>query len=260
MPFDENHAHLHCCSALKYGTTVRHNMVLSAAAKFCRMCGATTREEPASLVRRQLAERIADDNADDYAEADGDVDAQPADGRAPSADATLAQPGASYGWLPGDGLLHQVARRADLLVACADFFGYADVSVAHPATATLLRNRQPEVTERTLVAAGLREKSKQELYSKCPEYAPYDMQPIVLETFGGIGAKAAAFVRRMASAGCSERPLHMADRGLDMLAVALVKGNAALEQMGIPAALRAAHARGGFVRRHDPAPQRGTAA
>jgi Reverse transcriptase (RNA-dependent DNA polymerase) len=245
-PFDDDHAHMHCCPKLKYGATVRHNTVLSAAAKFSRMCGATTREEPASLARRLVPQDEGDD-ADEatLAAGTGSPDS--------SARAHLAAEDDS-GWQAGEGPLNQVARRADLLVASADFFGYADVSVAHPATATLLQGRDPAVTQQTLVAARLREREKQALYAACPAYADYDVQPIVLETYGGVGAKAQAFLRAMAER--SERPHRMAERGLDMLAVALVKGNAALEQMGIPAALRAAHADRCRARAHALATER----
>jgi hypothetical protein len=209
---------------------LRHNEVNRAAAKFSHLCGATTKEEPASLVRRVLPSY--GDYDDDGAE-DNDA-AAPLERQVSFADGEA-------GWqsLAGTDAKRQVARRADLLVATGEYFGFVDTSIAHPATSALCAGRAPAVTERTLVAAELCEKRKVKQYAECPEYDQYEVTPLVLESFGGIGAKAVAFIKRMAR--LSDREYRMEELGLDMLAVALARGNAQLELAGIPIALRAAH-------------------
>jgi hypothetical protein len=239
-PFDRDPAHAHCCRQLKYGTVLRHNIILRALARFARMCGFSTKEEPASPARRD-ALRCARAAVGQPAEDDEDAD-------------DVVIPNTDNGWCAGEGPQHQVARRADLLVAGAGYFGYADVAVTHPtAAARIGRSANPAVAEQPLAAAKLRESEKQQVYAACPAFAGVDVTPVVLESFGGIGAQAVALLRLLAKR--TEQPAAMLQRGIDMLAVALVKGNSALEQHAVPLVLRSAYASGALARSHAPAPE-----
>jgi hypothetical protein len=253
QPFLSNAAHLHCCPRLKgTGSTLRHNLVLRVLAEFCRMCGCSTLTEPASLARRDRSGAAA--SAPSSTAVDGDEAGPDADGlpHEVGADIVGDADGSAATWQPGTGATHQVARRTDLLVSHPHYFGYADVSVAHPATATLLgRSADPDVARKPLVAAKLREAAKDKLYAACPAYTGYAVTPVVLETYGGFGPKAVSFVRQMA--GLTKEPKRMFSRGMDMLATALAKGNRTLEHVGIPKALQAAHADHSLYSRAHPA-------
>ena len=124
-----------------------------------------------------------------------------------------------------------------MMMQYSELFGFADVSVAHPATATLLGApacAAPAVASEPLFAAKKREEEKVKIYSGCRAFDGYEVAPVVLETYGGFGPKALAFLRRIAK--LSDEPKEMLDRGIDMLAVALAKGNRVLEHVGIPKA------------------------
>jgi len=247
LPFKRDSTHIDVCKKLKYGTVLRHNAVLYAAAQFSGMCGFTHVVEPASLAKRMrrhaatsrtgTARPVHGGDADELDDDDDDSD---------DSEIMLADSGQQR---------HLIARRADLLVAGASYFGYADVSITHPAQAALrTKSSNPPAAVVPLHAAKRCERFKTELYKKCPAFADYKVTPVVLESYGGIGVKAVEFVRLLAAR--TDRPKQMEDRGLDMLAVALVQGNTLMEDYAVPALLRAAHADGAIIRRHDPIPER----
>ncbi len=71
---------------------------------------------------------------------------------------------------------------------------------------------------------------------------------MVLETHGGFGPLAVSLLRRLAAT--TDEPARMFERGLDMLAVALVKGNRMLEHVAIPKLRQAAHDHRDLTRAH----------
>jgi hypothetical protein len=254
-PFQYNPAHLHCCPVLKgTGVTLRHNLILSALAAYCQLCGCSTLKEPSSLATRvrtaahvrrttPLTEHVDHDDEDT---SDSDLE----DGAGAGATPTAASPGPDT-WQPGMGVTQQVARRADLLISHPQHFGYADVSVAHPATSTLLsRTADPPVANTPLVAAKAREVAKMRIYEDCPAYDGYEVTPFVLETHGGFGPQAVSFLRRLAAT--TDTPARTLERGMDMLAVALVKGNRVIEHVAIPKLRQVLHSRRDMTRTHPP--------
>ena len=62
-----------------------------------------------------------------------------------------------------------------------------------------------------------------------------------MESYGGVGAEAVKFIRMVAK--LSDEPARMFERSIDMLAVALAKGNRMLEHVGVPKVLQANHGR-----------------
>jgi hypothetical protein len=129
--------------------------------------------------------------------------------------------------------INQIARRADLLISHAGYYGYADVSVAHSFTTTLVNRSSRRVEGITPLTAALeREKSKERLYKQCEAYKDYEVTPFVVESLGGIGPMAMALLRKLTK--LTQQPTAMLQRAIDIIAVALVKGNRILEKAAIP--------------------------
>jgi hypothetical protein len=176
-----------------------------------------------------------DEDDEDSSDSDGDAADSTVDDAAGGGTASTR-----CAWQPGSGATQQVARRADLLISLSQHFGYADVSVAHPATASLLGGAvDPPASHTALVAAKLRERAKQRTYEDCPAYDGYEVTPFVLGTHGGFGPLAVSLLRRLAAT--TDAHSRAFQRGLDMVAVALVKGNRVIEHVAIPKLRQAMH-------------------
>lgn len=207
------------CWTSGYSKTTRHHRINEVLAKAARMAGASTKIEPSSLVLQHKPKVGMGDDDDDEA----DVSAP-----GTNDDAADAQDSSAALWRHPSGY-DAHARRADLYVCHQHFELYVDVSVTHPAQSALLRGREPPVTRQLLVAATRVEEQKARKYAQCAAYAGETVVPFVLETYGGIGPQALRLVNKLAACMAADERTEYKERVLDMLAVALAKGNYLVE-------------------------------
>ena len=122
-------------------------------------------------------------------------------------------------------------RRADLLVCSSgQFYGYLDIAVTHPLMPDLMTHHAANASTTPLYAAKLREKAKESKYRQCKYYDRVGMQPFVLETYGGMGSKAANFLSQLAEK--TDEPERFKAEAIDRIAISLIRGNALIDKLG----------------------------